>query len=155
MRRRVMFTVIVAILALMMVLAGGPAALAATKRLPIKSGPQGVSRVSSAITPKVVGGRPVPNGKYRFQAALLIQSAGSNDYQRQFCGGSLITPFEVLTAAHCVEFFGNEPGQVPLSDLRVVVGRTVLSSTQGQKRRVAAVSSIPDGTRPCSPTTPP
>jgi secreted trypsin-like serine protease len=143
MRRRVMFTVIVAILALMMVLAGGPAALAATKRLPIKSGPQGVSRVSSAITPKVVGGRPVPNGKYRFQAALLIQSAGSNDYQRQFCGGSLITPFEVLTAAHCVEFFGNEPGQVPLSDLRVVVGRTVLSSTQGQKRRVAAVSIHP------------
>jgi secreted trypsin-like serine protease len=44
----------------------------------------------------------------------------------------------VLTAAHCVEFVGGKPGQVPLSDLRVVVGRTVLTSTQGQKRRVAA-----------------
>jgi secreted trypsin-like serine protease len=143
MRRRVVFTVIVAALALMMAMAGGPAALAATKRLPIKSGPNGVSRASGAITPKIVGGQPVPNGKYRFQAALLIQSLGNNDYQRQYCGGSLITPFQVLTAAHCVEFFGDDPEQLPLSDLRVVVGRTVLTSTQGQKRRAAAISIHP------------
>ena len=55
----------------------------------------------------------------------------------------LITPFEVLTAAHCVEFIGDAPDQVPLSDLRVVVGRTVLTSTQGQKRRVAAIDIHP------------
>jgi secreted trypsin-like serine protease len=143
MRRRVIFTVIVAILALMMALAGGPAALAATKRLPIKSGPQGVTRATAGVAPKVVGGTPVPNGKYKFQAGLLAQSFGNNDYQRLFCGGSLITPFEVLTAAHCTDFFGDEPGQLPLSDLRVVVGRTVLSSTQGQKRRAAAISIHP------------
>ena len=35
------------------------------------------------------------------------------------------------------------PGGIPLSDLRVVVGRTVLSSTQGQKRRAAAISIHP------------
>jgi secreted trypsin-like serine protease len=143
MRRRVVFTVIVAILALTMALAGGPAALAATKRLPIKSGPNGVSRDSGGVSTRIVGGTAVPNGKYPFQAALLAQSFGTNDYQRLFCGGSLITPFEVLTAAHCVEFFGDEPGQLPLSDLRVVVGRTVLTSTQGQKRRVAATSIHP------------
>jgi secreted trypsin-like serine protease len=143
MRRRVMFTVIIAILALMMAMAGGPAALAATKRLPIRSGPDGMSRAPSAIAPRIVGGRPVPNGKYRFQAALLAQSFGTNDYQRQYCGGSLITPFEVLTAAHCVEFVGEGPDMLPLSDLRVVVGRTVLTSTQGQKRRVAAFTIHP------------
>jgi secreted trypsin-like serine protease len=143
MGRRVSLTVIVAVLALMMALAGGPAALAATKRLPIKSGPHGVSRASGEITPKIVGGRPVPNGKYKFQAALLAQSFGSNDFERQYCGGSLITPLEVLTAAHCVDFVGSEPGQLPLSDLRVVVGRTVLTSTQGQKRRVAGISVHP------------
>jgi hypothetical protein len=82
MRRRVVFTVIVAGLALMMAMAGGPAALAATKRLPIKSGPNGVSRASGEITPKIVGGTPVPDGKYRFQAALLAQSFGDNDSQR-------------------------------------------------------------------------
>jgi secreted trypsin-like serine protease len=142
MRRRVVLSIIVAILALMMALAGGPAALAATKRLPIKSGPNGVSRTPGAITPKIVGGTPVPNGKYPFQAALLAQSFGSNDFQRQYCGASLITPFEVLTAAHCVDFVG-VPGGIPLSDLRVVVGRTVLTSTQGQKRRAAAISIHP------------
>jgi secreted trypsin-like serine protease len=142
MRRRVLFTIIVAVLAMMLALAGGPATLAATKRLPIKSGPDGVSRTSGGITTKIVGGKPVPDGKYRFQAALLAQSFGTNDYQRQYCGGSLITPFEVLTAAHCVDFVG-VPGGIPLSDLRVVVGRTVLSSTQGQKRRAAAISIHP------------
>jgi secreted trypsin-like serine protease len=142
MRRRVMLTVVVALLALMMTLAGGPAALAATKRLPISSGPDGASRAPGAITPKIVGGTAVPNGKYRFQAALLAQSFGTNDYERQYCGGSLISPFDVLTAAHCVDFVG-VPGGIPLSDLRVVVGRTVLSSTQGQKRRAAAISIHP------------
>ena len=142
MRRRVLLTIVVAILALMMALAGGPAALAATKRLPIKSGPNGVSRTPGAITPKIVGGTPVPNGKYPFQAALLAQSFGTNDFQRQYCGASLITPFEVLTAAHCVDFV-DVPGGIPLSDLRVVVGRTVLTSTQGQKRRAVAISIHP------------
>ncbi len=141
MGRRVMLTVIVAILTLMLALAGAPA-LAATKRLPIKAGPNGLSRVSGAIGPKIVGGQPVPNGKYRFQAALLAQSFGDNDFQRQYCGGSLISPFDVLTAAHCVEFVG-VPGGIPLSDLRVVVGRTVLTSTQGQKRRAAGISIHP------------
>jgi secreted trypsin-like serine protease len=142
MRRRVVLTIVVAILALMMALAGGPAALAATKRLPISSGPEGATRAPSAITPKIVGGTAVPNGKYKFQAALLAQSFGTDDFQRQYCGASLITPFEVLTAAHCVDFVG-VPGGIPLSDLRVVVGRTVLTSTQGQKRRAAAIDIHP------------
>ena len=49
----------------------------------------------------------------------------------------------MLTAAHCVDFIGNGPNQVPRADLRVVVGRTVLTSTQGQKRRVAAIDIHP------------
>jgi secreted trypsin-like serine protease len=142
MRRRVVLTIGVMTLALMMAIMGGPAALAATKRLPIWSGPNGVSRATGGVTTKIVGGKPVPNGKYQFQAALLAQSFGTNDLQRQYCGGSLITPFEVLTAAHCVDFVG-VPGGIPRSDLRVVVGRTVLTSTQGQKRRVAAISIHP------------
>src|SRR4029450_1047381 len=114
MRRRVVFTVIVAGLALMMEMAGGPAAGDASKRLPIKPGPNGVSRATGGVTTKIVGGKPVPDGKYRFQAALLAQSFGTDDFQRQYCGASLITPFEVLTAAHCVDFVG-VPGGIPLS----------------------------------------
>jgi secreted trypsin-like serine protease len=85
----------------------------------------------------------VPNGKYPFQAALLIQSAGNNDHQRQFCGGSLITPWQVMTAAHCVDFFGPGAEQLPRSELRVVVGRTVLTSTQGQRRSVVDIAVHP------------
>jgi hypothetical protein len=77
----------------------GPAALAASERLPIRSGPNGVSRASGGVTTRIMGGTAVPNGKYTFQAALLAQSFGANDFERQYCGGSLITPFEVLTAA--------------------------------------------------------
>jgi secreted trypsin-like serine protease len=135
------FTIVVAALALMMAMTG-PAALAATKRLPSRVGPASLDQ--SRLAPRVVGGKPVPNGRYRFQAALLAQSFGTNDFERQFCGGSLISPFDVLTAAHCVEFFGDGPEQLPLSDLRVVVGRTVLTSTQGQKRRAAATSIHPN-----------
>ena len=110
--------------------------------LPIAPGPAGLPQVQPGPSTKIVGGTAVPDGKYRFQAALLIQSIGSNDLQRQYCGGSLITPFHVLTAAHCVEFFGR-PGAPPLSQLRVVVGRTVLTSTQGQRRSVADVAVHP------------
>jgi hypothetical protein len=62
MRRRILFTIIAATVALMMALAGGSAALAATKRLPIKSGPNGLSRVSGGVTTKIVGCTAVPNG---------------------------------------------------------------------------------------------
>jgi secreted trypsin-like serine protease len=75
--------------------------------------------------PQIVGGTEVPNGKYRFVAALL----DTRYDQQQFCGGSLIDEDSVLTAAHCV--VGTSP-----RPLRVIVGRTVLDSNQGQVRRV-------------------
>jgi len=90
---------------------------------------------AGALDGRVIGGKPVGDGGYRFQAALLGLPFGSNDYQRQFCGGSLIGPYHVLTAAHCVDFIGNQANdEIRLNQLRVVVGRTVLSSNTGQKR---------------------
>lgn len=45
--------------------------------------------------PRIVGGSPVsPGDDFGFQVS--IQSSGSH-----FCGGSLITPNYVLSAAHC------------------------------------------------------
>ena len=32
--------------------------------------------------------RAVPNGKYKFQAALLAQSFGSNDFERQYAAAA-------------------------------------------------------------------
>ena len=81
---------------------------------------------------KIIGGTAVPDGKYKFVAALLNTNFGSTTFQQQFCGGTLIDNNSVLTAAHCV--FGESA-----APLRVTVGRTVLDSNQGQKRSVSKI----------------
>lgn len=96
------------------------------------------------IDPRIVGGTAVPDGKYPFQAALLGLPFGDDDWARQFCGGSLISVDQVLTAAHCVDFIGDgEDDALALEDFRVVVGRTVLTSSQGQKRKVVDIAIHP------------
>ena len=86
---------------------------------------------------KVVGGTAVPDGKYKFVAGLLNTNYGSTAFEQQFCGATLIDGNSVLTAAHCVE------GE-PASPLRVIVGRTVLDSKQGQKRAVSRIFIHPN-----------
>ena len=106
------------------------------------AGPSGAS-AGTAPVPTVIGGEPVANGTYPFQAGILAMSFGDDDFQRQFCGGTLISPFHVLTAAHCVDFIGPDDGMVPLDDIRIVVGRTALRSHQGERRHAAAVDFHP------------
>ena len=93
------------------------------------------------IEPQIVGGKPVPDGTYPFVVALLDLRRGDTPSDQQFCGGSLIDATHVLTAAHCV---ATPP---PLSSLRVVVGRTVLSSDMGTVRGVTDIAVHP-GYRP-------
>jgi len=64
-------------------------------------------------SPAIVGGREADPGEWPWQVALI--HANGDFYLDQFCGGSLIDPQWVLTAAHCA--VDRDPGQ-----LQVVVG---------------------------------
>ncbi|MER6298001.1 serine protease [Kitasatospora sp. NPDC001539] len=97
------------------------------------------ARLAAETAPRarIIGGSEVADDAYPFMAALLLQNPAANDYRNQFCGGSLIAPDWVLTAAHCVWGWEHE-------GFDVVVGRTQLSDTgKGQFRHVEDVRIHP------------
>ena len=96
-----------------------------------------------SVEPRVVGGTPVPDGKYPFMTSIQANTSKKPPYKEHFCGGTLIDQNSVLTAAHCVDFIGNHTHNYTLSyrDVRLV-GVTVLSSSQGKVRWIDRLSDI-------------
>lgn len=80
--------------------------------------------------PKIIGGGNASPGEYPWMAALVIADEPDN-YQGQFCGGSLIHPRWILTASHCVS--GSKA-----SDIEVVLGTNDLDSSSGFQRIAVA-----------------
>ena len=88
-----------------------------------EAAPQATDEQTSyaSVSPKIVGGSAVPNGKYPFMAYLELYGKRKSV---SACGGTLIDRDSVLTAAHCLK---NTTGAV------VVVGRTDLrNKNRGQ-----------------------
>jgi secreted trypsin-like serine protease len=86
--------------------------------------------------PEVVGGHPVPQGTFPFMAYIL------NDLYA--CGGSVIAPNYILTAAHCTGPNQGRPPLFPPSAYSVDIGRVNLD-TLGPENRfgVVAVTNHP------------
>ena len=57
---------------------------------PVKDAP-----IPSDILPKIAGGWPSKSGEWTWVVMLLNRG-------RQFCGGTIIDQYHILTAAHCV-----------------------------------------------------
>ncbi|MFG3658528.1 S1 family peptidase [Streptomyces sp. NPDC047706] len=84
------------------------------------------SPAAVAAPQPIVGGTTTTTTAYPFMMQITDAS------QDQFCGGTLVSPTKVVTAAHCV--VGESTGSV-----RVVGGRTYLDGTNGTVSRVSKI----------------
>ena len=84
------------------------------------------SPTATAAPQPIVGGTTTTTAAYPFM--MQITDAAGN----QFCGGTLVAPTKVVTAAHCM--VGESPNGV-----RVVGGRTYLNGTNGTVSRVSKI----------------
>jgi hypothetical protein len=83
---------------------------------------------AQSATTDVVGGSQTSIEKWPWQVAIVApRQSGGSAYERQRCGGVLVSPVAVVTAAHCVR----DEGFQPATRVSVVTGRRVLSSTAG------------------------
>jgi trypsin len=91
---------------------------------------------------RIINGTVVPGKeKFPFQVALVNKSDGS-----QFCGGSLIAPHWVLTAAHC--FFDKSTQVTFAAAIRVRIGATDLTTQEGETIDVSQLINHPDYLKP-------
>lgn len=79
-----------------------------------------------AASARIIGGTKAASGVHPFQVALLSK-AKSNRFNAQFCGGTLVAPSYVVTAAHCLDVWTN-----PVTQVDVLAGTQRL--TTGGKR---------------------
>jgi secreted trypsin-like serine protease len=85
---------------------------------------------------KIFGGRPAEKNKYPWMTALLWQDVEDIE-DAQFCGGSLIAPDWVLTAAHCV--VDEDTGKLVKRKIDVFLGSVKLTDPAAERIAVKKI----------------
>ena len=89
----------------------------------------------------VIGGQQAPVGAWPF-AAALIDASTSDTLAGEICGAVVVSPREVLTAAHCVTVDGSAKPRKRALD--VVAGRLRLRGASAARVHVVDVRIHPD-----------
>jgi len=85
--------------------------------------------------PRIVGGTTADADAYPWMVG--ITRTGFDSESGNFCGGSLIAPRWVLTAAHCVD-------DATPNEIYAVIGRADLRGTEGETRKIDRIVVHPD-----------
>jgi secreted trypsin-like serine protease len=92
---------------------------------------------------RIVGGRTDSTQDHPWVVALASRLQFGFARSGQFCGGALVTPTKVVTAAHC--FYDEVRGvRTQRPGLRVVIGRTDITGSDGVEVPVEDVWIHPD-----------
>ncbi|MFT4034101.1 MAG: serine protease [Patulibacter sp.] len=91
-------------------------------------------------TPSKVFGGKVSDGAYPWTVSIV--PAGVPAYQGHFCGGTIVGPHRVLTAAHCIDPAGAY--QASASSIEVVVNATSLCAGESNSTGSAAYGYCTD-----------
>lgn len=128
------------LLGALLALSGAPHVVAAPHGQVRPGGPSGGRAVTAGA---VVGGHPVDAAAHPWVVALASPERFGKERSGQFCGGALVAPRTVVTAAHCMgrEVLGESAGEV--RDLRVISGRSDLESSAGREVAVSGVRVDP------------
>ncbi|MYS21551.1 Trypsin [Streptomyces sp. DvalAA-14] len=118
---------------------------AAVALLPAVAVPLAGPAAPAAANGVIIGGTPTTTDQQPWVVALSSRSRFGDARSGQFCGGVAVSARTVVTAAHC---FGKEALGVSdwrqLPDLRVIEGRTDLTTEAGEELQLSQVWVNPD-----------